>query len=98
MPPADSILSAPPALPGGYLAAPLFPDHKSAPLRLCVVARKEPDAVAGHFVILRTLLDAVVYLGCLTDTGNRLHGYVEVWVQSLDGLAHSPAAAREALS
>ena len=98
MPAAESILSAPSALPPGYLAVPLLPDHRAAPLRLSAIVRKEADPVAGHFVILRTLLDAVVYLGCVSDAGDRLHGYVEIWVQSLNGLAGSPAAAREALS
>jgi hypothetical protein len=103
MPPTDSILAAPAALPAGYLPVALFPEHAAAPLRLCILARKEPDPVAGHFVTLRTLLDAVVYLGCITDSGasaapGRLHGYVEIWVQSLAGIAGSPAAAREALS
>ncbi len=98
MPPADTVLSAPRALPPAYFPVTLFPDHKSLPLRLAVVARQEPDPVAGHFVVLRNLLDAVVYLGCITDASNRLHGYVEIWVQTADGLANSPAAAREALS
>ena len=104
-PAAASPLSAPPSLPAGYLAIPVFPDHLAAPLRLCVVARKDADPVAGHFVVLRTLLDAVVYLGSITDQGSggargggRLHGYVEIWVQSLKGLAASPAAVRETLS
>jgi hypothetical protein len=105
MPPSDPILSAPSPVPAGYLPVALFPEHAAAPLRLCILARKDPDSVAGHFVILRTLLDAVVYLGCITDAGavgrgaaGRLHGYVEIWIQSLAGLAGSPAAAREALS
>ena len=98
MPSSEPILTAPQTLPLGYFAAPLFPDHRTAPLRISVIVRKEPDPVAGHFVILRTLLDAVVYLGCITDSGDRLHGYVEIWVQSLAGLANSPSAAREALS
>ena len=93
----ENILSAPPSLPAGYLAVPLFSDQKS-PLRLSVVARKEADSVAGHFVTLRTSLDAVMYLGCIADAGGRLQGYVEIWVQALNGLAGSPAAAREALS
>ena len=98
MPASDPILSAPSNLPAGYLAVSLFPDAVAAPLRLSIITRKDADPVAGHFVILRTLLDAIVYLGCLTDAGNRLHGYVEIWVQSPAGLAGSPAAAREALS
>jgi hypothetical protein len=95
--PGNPILSAPSALPPGYVPVAL-PDQGAAPLRLAAIVRKEPDPVAGHFVVLRTLLDAVVYLGCLTDAGGRLHGYVELWVQSLAGLASSPASAREALS
>ncbi len=98
MPPADPILSAPAALPPGYIPVALLPDQAGAPLRLCLIVRKEADPVAGYFVILRTLLDAVVYLGCITDAGGRLHGYIEIWVQSANGLADSPAAAREALS
>src|SRR3954447_12140281 len=106
MPAPDPILAAPAALPAGYLPVPLYPDHAAAPLRLCILTRKDPDPVAGHFVILRNLLDAVVYLGCITDGvpggggggAGRLHGYVEIWVQNLAGLSGSPAAAREALS
>jgi len=95
---ADPILAAPGALPHGYAPVVLFPQLAAVPLRLCLIVRQEPDPVAGRFVVLRNLLDAVVYLGCITDAGGRLHGYVEIWVQSLAGLAGSPAAAREALS
>src|ERR1700690_1769600 len=98
MPPTDPILSAPTALPQGYLPVALLPDHAAAPLRISIIVRKDPDPVAGSFIVLRTLLDAVVYLGCIADAGGKLHGYVEIWVQSLAGLADSPAAAREALS
>ena len=98
MPPTTPVLAAPRSLPPAYQPVTLFPDTKSAPLRLAVIVRTEPDPVAGHFVILRTLLDTVVYLGCITDAADRLHGYVEIWVQNLDGLAASPAAAREALT
>ena len=94
----DPILAAPGALPKGFLAINLLPDCKSSPLRINLIARQEPDPVAGHFVTLRTLLDAVIYLGAITDAGGRLHGYVEIWVQNLDGLAEAPAASREALS
>ena len=97
-PPTDSILTAPTALPKGFGAVNLFPDCKSSPLRINMIARDEPDPVAGHFVTLRTLLDAIVYLGAITDSGGRLHGYVEIWIQNLDGLASAPAASREALS
>jgi hypothetical protein len=101
MPPATlahPVLSAPTALPPGFLPVNFFPDAKNAPLQLNIIARKEADPLAGHFVILRNLLDAVVYLGCLTDAAGKLHGYVEIWVQTLDGLDGSPAATREALT
>jgi hypothetical protein len=98
MPATDSVVSAPPALPEGYLAVPLFPDMAAGPVRVSIVVRKTADTVAGYFVVLRTLLDGIVYLGCLVDAGGRVHGYMEIWTQSLDGLAASPAAAREALS
>ena len=97
----DPILSAPTSLPKGFLPINLLPDCKSSPLRINIIAREEPDPVAGHFVTLRTLLDAIIYLGAITDAGpggGRLHGYVEIWVQNLDGLADAPAASREALS
>jgi hypothetical protein len=97
MPTPEPILSAPAALPQGYLPVSLLPDQAASSLRISIVARQEPDAVAGHFVTVRHLLDGIVYLGCITDAGGKLHGYVEIWVQSLAGLAGSPAAAREAL-
>src|SRR4051812_23675334 len=89
-----------PALPPGFLPVSLFPDAAKSlgGLKIALVVRKDPDPVAGHFITLRTLLDAVVYLGCIIDAGNKLHGYTEIWVQSLTGIAGSPAAAREAMS
>lgn len=95
---ADPILSAPHALPTGYLAVPLFPESEGSPVSINIIVRKDADAAAGNFVILRNLLDAIVYLGCLVDKGGRLHGYVEIWMQTVDGLGKSPSAAREALT
>lgn len=37
-------------------------------------------------------------LGCVADAAGCILRWVELWVQSLDGLASSPASAREALS
>ena len=62
MPPIDPILSVPTALPQGYVAVGLMPDQAGAPVRISIIVRKEPDPVAGHFVVLRSLLDAMVYL------------------------------------
>ncbi len=99
MPPADPILTAPlPALPPGFLPISLLPEAKTAPLRINIIARQSPDPLAAQFITLRTLLDAIVYLGCITDAGGRLHGYIELWIQNLDGLDSAPASAREALT
>src|SRR5271170_5318017 len=98
MPATESILSAPSALPKGFVAVNLLPDSKSCPLRINIIAREQPDPVAGDFITLRLLLDAIVYLGCITDAVGRLHGYVELWMQNLDGLSSAAASAREALS
>ena len=57
-------------LPAGYLAVPIH-DPGEAPLRLCVLVRQTPDPVAGHFVLLRDLHDALVYLGCVADAAGK---------------------------
>ena len=88
----------PTELPEGYVAIPLAPDPPGPPPWICVVARAEPDPVAGHLVVLRDTIDARVLLGCINDAGGRIHGWIEVWVQSLDSLADTVAACRDALS
>src|SRR5260370_26472400 len=72
-------------IPEGYRALPL---HKSqgVPTRLCVLVRQTPDPVAGSFVVLRDLHDALVYLGCVTDAGGCVGGPVDVWVKDVAGL------------
>lgn len=57
-------------------------------LKLCVVARKEPDPVQGHMVRRRDLLDAKVYLGCVRDAYGLLD-FVEIWVQDLEGFSEA---------
>lgn len=58
-------------------------------MRLCVLVRQTPDPAAGHFVLLRDLHDAMVYLGCVMDAAGRLREWIEVWVQNVDGLETS---------
>src|SRR5258708_24419544 len=89
--------SRPSGIAEGYCA---IPRHKSqsTPVRLCVLVRQTPDAVAGSFILLRDLHDALVYLGCLTDAGGRVLQWIEVWVQNVDGLEASLPAYREAFS
>ncbi|MDB6067521.1 MAG: hypothetical protein JWR26_3729 [Pedosphaera sp.] len=84
-------------IPEGYRAIPLH-KSQSTPVRLCILVRQTPDAVAGSFVLLRDLHDALVYLGCLTDAGGRVLQWIEVWVQNVDGLEASLPAYRETFS
>jgi hypothetical protein len=84
-------------LPAGYLAIPIH-DPGESPLRLCVLVRQTPDPAAGHFVVLRDLHDALVYLGCVVDAGGQLREWVEIAVQNVDGLEASLPAYREAFS
>jgi len=69
-----------------------------AALRLCVLVRQTPEPAAGHLVLLRDLPDAMVYLGCLSDAGGHPRGWVEIWVQNVDGLEASLPALRESFS
>src|SRR5258705_12624950 len=84
-------------IPEGYRAVPIH-DCRSGPLRICVLVRQIPDPVAGHFVLLRDLHDALVYLGCVTDAGDRVREWIEIWVQNVDGLEASLPTYREAFS
>ena len=85
-------------VPEGYLAIPIHAVSSTTPLRVCVLVRRVPDPVAGHFVLLRDLPEAMVYLGCIADAGNRLREWIELWVQNVDGLEASLPAVREAFS
>jgi hypothetical protein len=68
-------------LPEDYVAVSLFPDESGARLKVCLVVRPKADPLAGHWVVLRTLFDAWVYLGCLADAGGGIHEWLEIWVQ-----------------
>ena len=90
--------SGPGELPEGYVVIPIAEDQKSAVLKICVLAKLKPDPVGGHLVVLRDTIDAQVLLGCIVDGGGGVHQWIEVWIQSLDGLADALAACREALT
>src|SRR3954466_12920276 len=92
------IKDAPAQIPDGYVVAAISVEQKSAPLRIGVIVKKQADPVAGHLVMLRDLLDAQVYLGCVSDASGRVQQWGEIWVQSTSGLAGSLPASREALS
>jgi hypothetical protein len=85
-------------VPDGYVAIPISIGQKASPVRISVVARVVPDPVGGTLVTLRQTADARVYLGTLIDVGGRVHAWLELWVQSLDALADTLAAWREALT
>lgn len=73
-------------IPDGYSAVDLFPGDGVRPLRVCVLCRDEPDGVGGRFVLVRDVLDASVYLGCVLDASGAVDSWVEVWVQRVDTL------------
>jgi hypothetical protein len=90
-----------PRLPNGYVAVPISEAQLVAPVKVCVVAAREPDPVGGSLVLLRDLLDARVYLGCLVDAATRVLRWLEIWVQDLDkfvGVTKASSVGREALS
>jgi hypothetical protein len=85
----------PRTLPEGYGAAPIRP-MESGSLRLCVVLRTRGVGTReSPLVVLREMLDARVVLGCICDAGNRVHEWVELWVQDPSGLAGAPVLYRE---
>ncbi len=86
------------ALPEGYAAVPIAEDQKSAVLKICVLARAEPDPAGGHLVVLRQTFDAKVFLGCIVDASRQVLEWLELWVQNSEGLINTPAASRLPLS
>ena len=87
----------PAGLPDGYVAIPVSAEQVTALLRICVVVRREPDAVAGHLVVLRDMIDAKVLLSCILDAGGRVQRWTELWIQDVEAIADTVAAYRESL-
>ncbi|MGE3109839.1 MAG: hypothetical protein AB7G11_14705 [Phycisphaerales bacterium] len=99
-------------VPAGYHAVPITAEQWSAPIRVCVLVRGGgdrgtetksadvggPGGAGGPLVQVRSHVDARVYLGCVADAGGFVHEWVEVWVQSAEGLVESIPAYRESLS
>ena len=86
-------------LPAEYMAIPILEREQYSSIRICAVVRHEPDAVGGHLVLRRDLLDARVYLGCVCDDRGPV-AYVELWVQDLElfaDTARTLTLSREAL-
>lgn len=100
IPPMTVFSELPAKMPAGYAAASITPDSAGI-LRLCAVVRTESGRNGidgGPFVLLRELLDARVYLGCVTDVAGRVQRWVEIWVQDLSGLSTSLPAYRDTLN
>lgn len=101
IPPGFVFEEGPSLLPAGYGAAPISPAQAGAVLKVCVVVRLPAGSgppPATPFVVLRELMDARVYLGCVSDVEGRVHRWVEVWVQDVDGLSSALPVYREALT
>src|SRR2546421_13003731 len=92
------IKDAPSQIPDGYAVVPVGAEQKASPLKIGVIVKKQADPVAGHLVMLRDLLDAQVYLGCVSDASGRVQQWGGIWVQSTNGFAGSLPARRENLS
>jgi len=85
-------------IPQGYVVIPVHVEQTTASLRIGVLVRCEPDRVAGHLVVLRHTVDARVLLGAITDCAGRVQRWIELWIQSLDGLTSTMPAYVQGLS
>ncbi len=82
----------------GFAAVPIHPDGMHSPVRTCVIVRREPGNAPGPFVVLREALDARVLLGGLADAQGRIHEWLEIWIQRVNGLAAGTEAQLGVLS
>lgn len=86
-------------LPAEFAAIPISVSQLSASLKICAVVSIKPDPVAGHLVLLRGALDAKALLGCIVDAEQRIHEWLEIWVQEVAGFIRASeglSARREA--
>ncbi|HEV8543368.1 MAG TPA: hypothetical protein VGR78_13315 [Verrucomicrobiae bacterium] len=81
-----------------FRLVPIQKAGEESPLRICLLARRSPDPVEGHLFLLRSTTDALVYLGCICDAAEVIREWVEIWVQSIEGLKNSFSSAQEPLS
>jgi hypothetical protein len=67
-------------------------------LVFCVAVLPSSTNVGQPFILLRSGLATRVYLGASVDAAQRVVEWLEIWVQSVAGLADSPATWRDYLS
>lgn len=92
------IAEAPARVPEGYAAVPIAESQEAAALRICALVRPAGEAMGGHLVVLRELVDGRVLLGCVIDAAGTVQQWVELWVQDASGLERTAPGCREALS
>src|ERR1019366_5466203 len=68
----------------GLVPAPIHASDDITPVRICVLARSEPDPAAGWYVLLREVPGSRVYLGAVCDAEARIQEWVEIWVQTIE--------------
>ncbi|AWI10057.1 hypothetical protein [Ereboglobus luteus] len=78
-------------LPSNHVFVPIDAASAGQPLRVCVVVNKNPPASttapASPFVLLRSTLDARVYLGAVLDATGQHREWLEIWIQTIAPLA-----------
>ena len=88
-------------LPEGYEAVDLSPgasDAEACRLRVCLLAKAEPDPVGGRFVVLGGSLDTRSLLGCVVDPAESVVDWLRIVVHDVDRLAETGALDRGGMS
>ena len=81
----------------GYRSVPLRPEDRDAPIAICLLVRIDPSEFPP-FILLREMMDASIYLGCLVDRSGHPKAWIEIWVQNVDRVAFSFSAQLESLT
>jgi len=85
-------------LPEGYIAIPVTEDQKTAKLKVCALARQNPDPAGGYLVVLRDTINAKVFLGCIIDASDQVLDWIELRIQNTESLANTASTACQSLS
>ncbi|MDF9826533.1 hypothetical protein M2103_000937 [Ereboglobus sp. PH5-5] len=78
-------------LPPNHVFVPIDAASAGQPLRVCIVVNQNPPpsttTPSCPFVLLRSTLDARVYLGAVLDATGRHREWLEIWIQTVAPLA-----------